>query len=108
MNSISISDLNNYFNNLQNTSLNRRTINSGLMKSALIDKKDLPYDIQRKMKKTAAASNFFNMGLNALNVKLSNPTFYHPLFQPVNMLLPRDRRERNEWLYSYILKFLLV
>jgi hypothetical protein len=25
------------------------------------------------------------------------PTFYQPLFNTTNMLLPRDRRERNEW-----------
>ena len=97
MNSINTTELNHYFNNLKNTSLNRRTINSGFMKSAIVDKQDLPGNIQRKMKKTAATPNFFTNGLNALNVKLANPTFYHPLFQPVNMLLPRDRRERNEW-----------
>ena len=91
-----VGNLNQYFNNLQNTSLNRRTINSGFMPSSIVDKQDLPEPIQRKMKRTASTT-FFNTGLNALNVKLANPTFYHPLFQPVNMLLPRDRRERNEW-----------
>lgn len=96
MNKIVINNLQEHFNNLKNVSLNRRTPNTGLMKSALIEKNDLPSNIQQRMRKTASTT-FFNTGLNTLNVKLANPTFYHPLFQPVNMLLPRDRRERNEW-----------
>lgn len=96
MSELIVDNLEEYFNNLRNTSLNRRTVNSGFMQSALIEKEQLPKSIQRKMKKVAS-TNFFNTGLNTLNVKLANPTFYHPLFQPVNMLLPRDRRERNEW-----------
>jgi hypothetical protein len=31
------------------------------------------------------------------NVTMGSPTFYHPLFQNTNIMLPRDRRERNEW-----------
>lgn len=91
-----VENLAEHFANLRNVSLNRRTINSGFMNSSIVNKEDLPPNIQRKMKKTASTT-FFNTGLNTLNVKLANPTFYHPLFQPVNMLLPRDRRERNEW-----------
>lgn len=62
--------------------------NSGgsFMPSALIDKKELPKQVQKKMTKAAHA-----------NVKMGNPTFYHPLFESTNMMLPRDRRERNEW-----------
>lgn len=96
MDKIIVNDLEEHFKQLRNTSLNRRTVNSGFMKSALVEKSELPKHIQRKMMRTAS-TNYFNSGLNTLNVKLSNPTFYHPLFQPVNMLLPRDRRERNEW-----------
>ncbi len=74
----------------QDTKINRRYANYGnsgsLMKEAIIEKNTLPKKIQRKM---ASPSN--------LNMKMSNPTFYHPLFQAVNMMLPRDRRERNEW-----------
>lgn len=61
-----------------------------MMRSALLqDKNGLPKNIQRKM----ASPSMGNMG----NVKMGNPNFYHPLFQNMNMMLPRDRRERNEW-----------
>lgn len=33
----------------------------------------------------------------AADVRMGSPTFYQPLFQQTNMMLPRDRRERNEW-----------
>lgn len=60
-----------------------------LMRSALLqDKNSLPKNIQRKM---AAPS----IGMS--NISMGNPTFYHPLFQNMNIMLPRDRRERNEW-----------
>ena len=55
-------------------------------KTAIIEKNNLPKNIQRKM---ASGSG--------VNVKMGNPSFYHPLFQSTNMMLPRDRRERNEW-----------
>ena len=55
-------------------------------KTAIIEKDSLPKNVQRKM-----ASG---VGVNS---KLGNPSFYHPLFQSTNMMLPRDRRERNEW-----------
>lgn len=57
-----------------------------MMKTALIEKNALPNSIQRKMSKGASA-----------NVKMGTSSFYHPLFQSTNMMLPRDRRERNEW-----------
>lgn len=58
-----------------------------MLRSALLqDKTGLPKNIQRKM---ANAS----MG----NIKMGSPSFYHPLFQNMNIMLPRDRRERNEW-----------
>ena len=59
-------------------------------RSAILDKSDLPPRIQRKM-----ASPSVSYTTN--NNKLGNPSFYHPLFQETNMMLPRDRRERNEW-----------
>ena len=34
---------------------------------------------------------------NSAEITIGNPTFYQPLFQSTNLLLPRDRRERNEW-----------
>lgn len=81
------------FKNLQtNVQINRRFANygsgnnGGMMKSALIEKNSLPKNIQRKM---ASGSG--------TNIRMGNPTFYHPLFQSTNMMLPRDRRERNEW-----------
>lgn len=57
-----------------------------MMKTALIEKDSLPNSIKRKMSKSASA-----------NVKMGTSSFYHPLFQSTNMMLPRDRRERNEW-----------
>ena len=60
--------------------------------NSIVNKSDLPKNVQRRMKKGSrtvrAASGAVRMG---------NPTFYQPLFQTTNMLLPRDRRERNEW-----------
>ena len=97
MSELIISDLETHFKNLRNSNLTRRTINSGMMNSSIVDSKDLPKSIRRRMKTRTASPTFRGGGLNAMNVKLANPTFYHPLFQPVNMLLPRDRRERNEW-----------
>ena len=85
-----------HFQQLKDASLSRRTVTGSMKRSSIVNKTDLPQRIQRKMTKTASTP-FFNMGLHGLNVKFSNPSFYHPLFQPVNMLLPRDRRERNEW-----------
>lgn len=97
MSDLIISDLETHFKNLRNSNLTRRTINSGLMNSSIIDSNELPKSIRRRMKTRTASPTFRSAGLNTMNVKLANPTFYHPLFQPVNMLLPRDRRERNEW-----------
>ena len=63
-----------------------RQSTAGLMKTAIIEKTALPKNIQRKMASAVGT-----------NIKIGNPTFYHPLFQTTNMMLPRDRRERNEW-----------
>ncbi len=74
---------------------NHKTVTAGydgnLAKNSIVNKSDLPKRIQSKMKrgKTVHASS----GV----VRMGNPTFYQPLFQTTNMLLPRDRRERNEW-----------
>ena len=58
-----------------------------MMRSALLeDRTGIPKKTQRKM---ASGS----LG----NVRMGAPTFYHPLFQTMNIMLPRDRRERNEW-----------
>lgn len=70
--------------------INRRYANYGnegsMMKSAIIEKNSLPKNVQRKMASGVGS-----------NIKMGNSTFYHPLFQSTNMMLPRDRRERNEW-----------
>ena len=58
-------------------------------KSSLIDKSEIPNNVQRKMKKMAAGAG--------VDVRMMDPGCYHPLFQSTNMVLPRDRRERNEW-----------
>ena len=74
---------------------NHKTVTAGydgnLAKNSIVNKSDLPKRIQSRMKrgKTVHASS----GV----VRMGNPTFYQPLFQTTNMLLPRDRRERNEW-----------
>ena len=98
MSNLIVDNIEEHFKNLRNTSITRQAPNSGMLKSAIVDKDDLPKHIKRRMKRTASSFASSSMaGMNSLNVKLANPTFYHPLFQPVNMLLPRDRRERNEW-----------
>jgi hypothetical protein len=56
------------------------------MTSSLTEKRELPQNVQRKMSKGAVA-----------NVRMTSPNFYHPLFESTNIMLPRDRRERNEW-----------
>lgn len=74
-------------NSTSNNVMNNNHGGGAMMRSALLqDKTGLPKNIQRKM---ASPS----MG----NVKMGNPNFYHPLFQNMNIMLPRDRRERNEW-----------
>ncbi|MFW6015121.1 MAG: hypothetical protein ACOCRK_01635, partial [bacterium] len=87
-------NLNNEFKKAQaenQMKINRRFANHGnngsMMKSAVIEKNSLPNNVQRKMTKAATAGN----------ISMGNPSFYHPLFQSTNMMLPRDRRERNEW-----------
>lgn len=72
-----------------NPMLNKPQSTAGMMKTALIEKDALPKRVQSKMTRTASPT----VG----NVAMGNPTFYHPLFQTTNMMLPRDRRERNEW-----------
>ena len=95
-NDILTTNLTEAFKQLNSPPLSRRTPTGGLMRTATVeDPSTLPQPLRRRMKRTASSVNI--SGINALNIKLSNPTFYHPLFQPVNMLLPRDRRERNEW-----------
>ena len=59
-------------------------------KTTIVEKNGLPKNIQRKMKSGFAKAA-------SANIRMGNPVFYQPLFQATNMLLPRDRRERNEW-----------
>lgn len=66
--------------------VNNNNSNNSLIKTSIIEKNSLPKRVQRKM--TGAANG---------NIRMGNPTFYHPLFENTNMMLPRDRRERNEW-----------
>ena len=68
--------------------VNRKISTAGLIRPSIVDKSTLSPKVQRRMKMAAPVG---------ADVKMGNPTFYHPLFQSTNMLLPRDRRERNEW-----------
>nr|DAL00742.1 MAG TPA: portal protein [Caudoviricetes sp.] len=61
--------------------------------SSLISKDELPKNIQQKMTRNAKRT----VRANSAEITIGNPTFYQPLFQSTNLLLPRDRRERNEW-----------
>lgn len=64
-----------------------------LSMSSLISKDELPKNIQQKMTRNAKRT----VRANSAEITIGNPTFYQPLFQSTNLLLPRDRRERNEW-----------
>lgn len=88
MGTIITDNINEHFNNLrkQGAVINKNPTGVTLGKTAIIEKNTLPKKIQKKM---ANASG--------VDVKMGNPSFYHPLFQTTNMMLPRDRRERNEW-----------
>jgi hypothetical protein len=86
MSDIITSNLNSEFNKARLTGVRINHGNGGMMRTALIEKNALPPKIQRKM-----------ANANGVNMKMGNPTFYNPLFQTTNMMLPRDRRERNEW-----------
>lgn len=76
---------------------NHKTVTAGnngnLAMNSIVNKSDLPKDVQRRMKKTASRT----VRASGVDVRMGSPTFYQPLFQTTNMLLPRDRRERNEW-----------
>lgn len=87
-NNIITENINEQFKNIKNSKniINRNPSGVTLGKSSLVDKTVLSKKIQRKM-----ASGI------GVNSKAGNPSFYHPLFQTTNMMLPRDRRERNEW-----------
>ena len=61
--------------------------------SSLVSKEELPKNIQQKMTRNAKRT----VRANSAQITIGNPTFYQPLFQTTNLLLPRDRRERNEW-----------
>lgn len=68
------------------------------MRSAITEKTDLPKNVQRKMTKTSNFSGMGGMpGGSMGNIRTGSANFYHPLFQNLNIMLPRDRRERNEW-----------
>jgi hypothetical protein len=70
--------------------------NGNLQKNSIIDKEELSPKIQRQMKRSGKMNNGF-VKAAAADIRMGNSTFYQPLFQTLNMLLPRDRRERNEW-----------
>lgn len=63
-----------------------KNYSGNLRQNSIIEKQSLPKRVQKKMTRAASAS-----------VRMGNPSFYQPLFQTTNMLLPRDRREQNEW-----------
>jgi hypothetical protein len=93
MSRIITNNINEEFNKIKSSTTTRTgaTINrnpSGvtLGKTAIVEKNSLPNKVQKRMTKSAG-----------VDVKMGNANFYHPLFQATNMMLPRDRRERNEW-----------
>ena len=53
--------------------------------NTIVNSDSLPSSTKRKIKASIA------------DVRFGHPNFYTPLFQAMNILLPRDRRERNEW-----------
>ena len=63
-----------------------------LVGNSIVDKSDLSEKIKQRMNKKRKT-----IRANSAEISFGNPTFYQPLFQTTNMLLPRDRRERNEW-----------
>ena len=74
-----------------------RNTNGNLAMNSIVNKNDLPKNIQRQMKRNGNGSGKKIVRGASADVVMGNPTFYQPLFQATNMLLPRDRRERNEW-----------
>lgn len=86
MSGIITSNINEEFNQIKRGAVVNRNNGGYGIRSAIVNKSELPKKIQRKM---ASASS--------IDVRMGNPSFYHPLFQTTNMMLPRDRRERNEW-----------
>jgi hypothetical protein len=94
MSQIITSNLNEEFNKMKkvgttNATINRNPAGVTMGRSAIIDKSSLSTKTQKKMRKMANAQG--------VDVKMTSGSFYHPLFQTTNMMLPRDRRERNEW-----------
>lgn len=89
MGEIITTNINEEFNKIRRGAIINRNNGAYGIRSAIIDKNELPQRIQRKMTKAANAAG--------ADVRMGNPTFYHPLFQTTNMYMPRDRRERNEW-----------
>lgn len=86
MSGIITSNINEEFNQIKRGAVVNRNNGGYGIRSAIVDKSDLPKKVQRKM---ASATG--------TNISMGSSTFYHPLFQTTNMMLPRDRRERNEW-----------
>lgn len=86
MSEIITSNINEEFSRIKRGAVVNRNNGGYGIRSAIVDKGDLPKRVQRKM---ASASS--------TDIKMGSSTFYHPLFQTTNMMLPRDRRERNEW-----------
>lgn len=86
MSELITSNVNEEFRRIKNSAVVNRNNGGYGIRSAIIEKNELPKKIQRKMASAVGG-----------DVRMGNPTFYHPLFQSTNMMLPRDRRERNEW-----------
>jgi hypothetical protein len=75
---------------------NRGMYHTGsLMNSTIVDADTLTKQDRQKMTRAAKKN------VTAVNVSMAPPIFYHPLFETTNMMLPRDRRERNEWCRQY-------
>ena len=82
-------NLNQEFKMAKNANNANNNLHGGgaMLRSSLLNGREgIPKKTQRKMASPSLG-----------NIKMGSPTFYHPLFQNMNIMLPRDRRERNEW-----------
>ena len=77
---------------------------NNLAMNSIVDRSQVPASAQRRMRPVTGSRKVTGDGFAgrmpvgaSVDIRYSMPGFYQPLFQAQNMLLPRDRRERNEW-----------
>ncbi len=77
---------------------------ANLANNSVVDADQVPEKARKRMKTAGKAYKKIDIDMGrkmprgaAVDIKYAPPGFYQPLFQAQNMLLPRDRRERNEW-----------